>query len=175
MMYYSKRYPDQQEQEKTTFQALLYYLLYKTDDERVNQFDLLREEDVKAIFSSLGFASNYIFESDFIESGIHYTVLALGGVKAEYRNKSAEQVAHDLLTAYRQHWRITRGYDIFPFIPLLTPRRIVFAVPVSKLGFRTLVGIQHKRLELARQIMDMQTAEQERYAKAMQAYKNKKQ
>lgn len=174
MIYYSQQYPDQQEQKKTTLQALIYYLLYKAEDERVSQFDLLRNEDVKAIFTSLGFASNYIIENNFIDNGIHYTVLTLGGVKAEYRNMPAERVAHDLLTAYRQHWHNTRGYDICPFIPLLTPKKMVFAVPVSKLGFRTLVGIQHKRIELAHQIMDIQTEIQERYAKAMRSLKTKK-
>lgn len=173
MIYYSIQYPDQQEQNKSTLQALLYYLLYKAEDERVRQFDLLRNEDVQAIFASLGFASSYIIESDFVDSGIHYTILTLGGVKAEYRNKPVKEVAHDLLTAYRQHWRSTRGYDICPFIPLLTPRKMVFAVPVSKVGYRTLVGIQHRRLNLARQIMDVQTVEEERLARARKNTKKK--
>lgn len=174
MIYYSRQYPDQQEQKKTTLQALIYYLLYKADDERISQFDLLRNEDITAIFTSLGFAASFTIENNFIDSGIHYTVLTLGGVKAEYRNMSVGQVAHDLLTAYRQHWHNTRGYDISPFIPLLTPKKMVFAVPVSKLGYRTLVGIQHKQIELAHQIMDIQTEVQERYAKAMKSLKTKK-
>ena len=105
--------------------------------------------------------------------GILYLSIVLGGVRANVMaSKTREEVCHDILTCYRQYWIDTRGLDPAPFIPLITPKLLQLAVPISIQGYRTLAEIQNTQASVQHKCLEEQAELEMRKARALKNYRH---
>lgn len=158
---------------RNIIQQIIFELFQRADYERVQHMRVLLPDDVDSILKNIGLARTYLIDKSFIEEGIQYVVLELGGIKQEFREVKPYEVARQILIEYQHRWHTTRKINVAPFIPLLTSRKLILAVPVSEQGYSTLAKIQLEQYELAKEVLAIQSAEGDRLASAIKSMKNR--
>ena len=142
---------------ETSIKKLLYKWLYEKRELEINPLLNPTPEDLKCILEKVAAIGNYCVESHETASGILYLNITLGGIRANVMiNNTRADVCRDILTCYRQYWMNTRGLDPAPFIPLLTPKALQLAVPISIQGYRTLAEIQAAQLSVKKKVLQEQ-------------------
>ena len=142
---------------QSSFKQVLYKWLHEKKEQEIIPLLDPTAEDVKAILAKTTAIENFCVEYSVVTDGILYLNIALGGIKANTIISSTRaDVCQDILTCYRQYWMDTRGLDPAPFIPILTPRSLQLAVPVSIQGYRTLAKIQVAQLSVKKQVLQEQ-------------------
>lgn len=158
--------------ERSPIQQIVYLLLYKRSDEQINPQLEPTAEDIESIMSSVSEIKGYCLDSVSFNDGIRYLQYSIALSAEALRNSTPNKLATHILINWRSHWHRTRGIDCAPFCPLLTSKKLILAVPVSRKGYMQLALIQREQHYIEKQRLKVISDKEIKRAKALDKFKN---